>query len=42
MGAHKLIEKSEFIYDEIYHIPLVIAHPECQISGTTCNEFVYL
>ena len=42
MGAQKLIEKGEFMYDEIYHIPPVIAHPESQAPGTTCNEFVYL
>ena len=42
LGAHKLIEKGEFMYDEIYRIPLVIAHPECQAPGTACDEFVYL
>ena len=42
MGAHKLIEKGEFVYDEIYRIPLVIAHPDCQAPGTACDEFVYL
>ena len=42
MGAHRLIEKGEFMYDEIYRIPLLIAHPECQAPGTACNEFVYL
>ena len=42
LGAHKLIEKGEFMYDEIYRIPLVIAHPDCQAPGTVCDEFVYL
>ena len=42
LGAHKLIEKGEFMYDEIYRIPLVIAHPECRAPGTACDEFVYL
>ncbi|MFT5090558.1 MAG: arylsulfatase A-like enzyme [Candidatus Latescibacterota bacterium] len=42
MGAHKLIEKGEFMYDEIYRIPLVVAHPECQSPGGHCDEFVYL
>ena len=42
MGAHKLIEKGEFMYDEIYRIPLVIAHPDCQAPGTACDDFVYL
>ena len=42
LGAHKLIEKGEFMYDEIYRIPLVIAHPDCQAPGTACDEFVSL
>lgn len=42
MGAHKLIEKGEFMYDEIYRIPLVVAHPNCRNPGTVCDEFVYL
>ncbi len=42
LGAHKLIEKGEFMYDEIYRIPLVVAHPACQAPGTACDEFVYL
>ena len=28
LGAHKLIEKGEFMYDEIYRIPLIVSHPE--------------
>ena len=42
MGAHRLIEKGEFMYDEIYRIPLVIAHPDCQTPGGSCDEMVYL
>ena len=42
MGAHKLIEKGEFMYDEIYRIPLVAAHPSCERPGTVCQEMVYL
>ena len=42
LGAHKLIEKGEFMYDEIYRIPLVIAHPNCQSLNSQCDEFVYL
>lgn len=42
LGAHKLIEKGEFMYDEIYRIPFVVAHPSCQNPGTTNNDFVYL
>ena len=42
MGAHKLIEKGEFMYDEIYRIPLVVAHPECREPGRVNDDFVYL
>ena len=42
MGAHKLIEKGEFMYDEIYRIPLLVSHPHCQDPGATSDEFVYL
>lgn len=42
LGAHKLIEKGEFMYDEIYNIPYVIAHPDCQRPGSSNDDFVYL
>lgn len=42
LGAHKLIEKGEFMYDEIYRIPYVVAHPDCQHPGSTDDNFVYL
>ena len=42
MGAHRLIEKGEFMYDEIYRIPLIVSHPACENPGTTCDEFAYL
>jgi arylsulfatase A-like enzyme len=42
LGAHKLIEKGEFMYDEIYRIPLVVAHPDCQQPGRVNDDFVYL
>lgn len=42
LGAHKLIEKGEFMYDEIYRIPLVVAHPECAAPGSVNDDFVYL
>lgn len=41
MGAHKLIEKGEFMYDEIYRVPLVVAHPDCQRPGTANDDLVY-
>ena len=42
LGAHKLIEKGEFMYDEIYRIPLVVAHPDCAAPGSINDDFVYL
>ncbi len=42
LGAHKLIEKGEFMYDEIYRIPLVVAHPACERPGSVNDDFVYL
>lgn len=42
LGAHKLIEKGEFMYDEIYNIPLVVAHPGCTAPGSVNDDFVYL
>lgn len=42
LGAHKLIEKGEFMYDEIYRIPMVVAHPDCENPGSANDNFVYL
>lgn len=42
LGAHRLIEKGEFMYDEIYRIPLVVAHPSCRLPGGTNENFYYL
>ena len=42
LGAHKLIEKGEFMYDEIYRIPLVVAHPDCANPGSTNDDLLYL
>ena len=37
LGAHKLIEKGAFTFDEIYHIPMVVKG-----AGTQDNDsFVY-
>lgn len=41
MGAHRLIEKGEFMYDETYRIPLVVRHPHCAAPGGECDAFVY-
>lgn len=42
MGAHRLIEKGPFTYEQCYRLPLVAAHPACEIPGSVCEEFVYL
>ena len=30
------------MYDEIYRIPLVVAHPDCRAPGSANEDFVYL
>ncbi|MFP3897567.1 MAG: sulfatase-like hydrolase/transferase, partial [Anaerolineales bacterium] len=42
MGAHRMIEKGPFAYEESWRLPLVVAHPDCEAPGTVCDEFVYL
>jgi len=42
MGAHRMIEKGPFAYEESWRLPLVAAHPDCENPGTACDEFVYL
>ena len=42
MGAHKLIEKGEFMYDTCYRIPLIARHPQHAKMGQVCDKFVYL
>ncbi len=42
MGAHRLIEKGPFAYEQCYRLPLVAAHPDCEDPGSVCDEFVYL
>ena len=42
MGAHRLIEKGPFTYEQCYRLPLVAAHPTCEAPGSVCEEFVYL
>ncbi|MBL4574804.1 MAG: sulfatase-like hydrolase/transferase [Opitutaceae bacterium] len=41
VGAHRLIEKGEFMYEETARIPFVVRHPDCQTPGTTSDAFVY-
>ncbi len=42
MGAHRLIEKGPFTYEQCYRLPMVAAHPACEAPGSVCEEFVYL
>ncbi|MBN1642683.1 MAG: sulfatase-like hydrolase/transferase [Anaerolineae bacterium] len=42
MGAHRLIEKGPFAYEQCYRLPLIAAHPACSAPGSVCQEFVYL
>jgi len=42
MGAHRLIEKGPFTYEQCYRLPMVAAHPACEAPGSACREFVYL
>ncbi len=42
MGAHRLIEKGPFTYEQCYRLPFIAAHPGCQSPGRVCDEFVYL
>jgi arylsulfatase A-like enzyme len=42
MGAHRLIEKGPFTYEQCYRLPLVARHPNCESPGSVCDEFVYL
>jgi len=42
MGAHRLIEKGPFAYEESWRLPMVAAHPDCESPGAVCDEWVYL
>jgi len=42
MGAHRLIEKGPFTYEQCYRLPMIAAHPDCEAPGSVCDEFVYL
>jgi arylsulfatase A-like enzyme len=42
MGAHRLIEKGPFAYEETWRLPMVAAHPGVEAPGSVCDEFVYL
>ncbi len=42
MGAHRMIEKGEFMFDQTYRIPLVIKDPCAQDPGSNNQDMVYL
>ena len=42
MGAHRLIEKGPFTYEQCYRLPMIAAHPASKAPGSVCDEFVYL
>lgn len=42
MGAHRLIEKGPFTYEQCYRLPMIAAHPSCKVPGHTSDAFVYL
>jgi len=42
MGAHRMIEKGPFAYEESWRLPLIAAHPACENPGSVCDEFVLL
>ncbi|WP_207302873.1 sulfatase/phosphatase domain-containing protein [Lachnoclostridium sp. Marseille-P6806] len=42
MGAHRMIEKGEFMFDSTYHIPLIIRDPASGRSNVRDENLVYL
>lgn len=42
MGAHRLIEKGEFMFDTTYKIPMIIKDPLSKRKGEVDDNFVYL
>ena len=42
MGAHRMIEKGPFAYEESWHLPMIAAHPAVESPGSICDEFVCL
>ena len=42
MGAHRMVEKGPYAYEESWRLPLVAAHPACSAPGSASSEFVYL
>lgn len=42
MGAHKMIEKGEFMFDTTYNIPMIIKDPSSKRVNEVDENFVYL
>jgi len=42
LGSHRLFNKGPFMYDETYHIPLVVRWPGVTAPGSACDSFVSL
>lgn len=42
MGAHRMIEKGEFMFDQTYRVPLVIKDPNAAKPNARSDEMVYL
>ena len=42
MGAHRLIEKGPFTYEQCYRLPIIAAYPGCEKPGSASDAFVYL
>lgn len=42
MGAHKMIEKGEFMFDTTYNIPMIVKDPESSRKNEVDENFVYL
>ena len=42
MGAHRMIEKGEFMFENTYNIPMIIKDPESNRKGVEDDSLVYL
>lgn len=42
MGAHKMIEKGEFMFENTYNIPMIVKDPESKRVGESDDNLVYL
>lgn len=42
MGAHRMIEKGEFMFESTYRIPLIVKDPQMEERGRRDDRFVYL